>query len=98
MKYKNAENSAPKKCKCGRKLGKPQYGFPWSRPLLPSMPDVLISEYKAPITTKVWFIPCECGIRHVWSAPRNWIMRSNLPLFDTKEFSNEKDNLKWQSN
>lgn len=81
---RDAHSSAPKKCECGRKLLKPQYGFPWSRPLLPSMPDIKISEANVPITTKVWFIPCICGIRHVWSYPNVWLVRSNLSLFDSK--------------
>ena len=86
----DAHNSAPKKCKCKRRLGKPQYGYPWSRPLLPSMPDVRISQVNVPITSKVWFIPCVCGVTHIWSFPHNWIMRSNFPLFDTRELSTQE--------
>jgi hypothetical protein len=38
---------------------------------------------------KVWFIKCECHRVYVWSFHERsngcWIVRSIMPLFDTKE-------------
>lgn len=77
----NANNCAPRQCLCGRRLHKPEYGWPWVKhsPVLGEWLD-----YSAPVKDKVWFVPCKCGLRHIWTHPGRYIARANLPLFDCK--------------
>jgi hypothetical protein len=70
--FKNALNSASTKCRCGKRLGKPQYGdakwLPWE-------------EQRG----KVWYVPCSCGSILVWSFPDVWKQSHELELGRTNE-------------
>jgi len=85
---RSAVECAPKKCSCGRKLGKPTYGYPWAHIDTTTRFKFERVDYGAPIREKVWYIKCDCHLRHVWSFHRVsngcWKIRSDLPLLDTQ--------------
>lgn len=83
---KDATTCAPHTCTCGRRLGKPQFGWPWTKPsaVLGQWPHPDCTRVLHHQTAKVWFVPCQCGLRHIWSYPERYLARSIDPLFDSK--------------
>jgi hypothetical protein len=93
----NALNCAPTTCTCGRRMGKPQYGYPWvthSKVL----GEVQSHESRRITRDKVWFVPCKCGLRHLWSYPSQYVARSLDPLFDSKTVTTRSKGVKGHAN
>lgn len=89
---RNATECAPKTCKCGKKLPKPVYGYPWLDETCQKLHVPFdYPHYKSPTgNDKVWFMCCShCGTIYVWSYHEKstgcWKIRAILTLFDTKE-------------
>lgn len=86
--WRDALQCAPKKCPCGKRLKKPRYGHPWIGPgefaKKYNFPDAL-----SPVRGEQWYINCSCARTFVWSFHKEsngcWMVRSILPLFDSKE-------------
>lgn len=86
---KGANECAPKRCQCGRKLDKPRYGYPWLNLANTKQFGFDWVDYQAPITRKVWHIKCQCTIVYVWSWHETsngcWRIRHREPLLDSNE-------------
>jgi hypothetical protein len=91
--WPDALSEAPTQCTCGRRMGKPQYGYPWT-----THSKVLgeVEAYEARRITrgKVWFVPCKCGLRHIWTHPQQYVARSLDPLFDRRTVTTRSHGVK----
>ena len=87
---KNANECAPKTCKCKSRLPKIVSGFPWKDEKMLRL-GIDYPHHKSPTSdSKVWYTHCnKCDTTYVWSwHPESngcWMIRSINPLFDSKE-------------
>lgn len=82
---RDAFQCALRKCRCGRALRRPTYGYPHTSILV----GITLPERGSPSQEKIWHQNCPCGVTYVWSYHEKsnscWILRSIHPLMDSGE-------------